>query len=266
MKASLINIEGKKVKEIDLPKIFSNSVREDIIKKVFESEKRIQPYAPDLLAGRKHSASGRIRHIRHKWRSAYGRGISRVPRKTMWRRGTQFYWIGAESSGTRSGRRSHPPRVEHFSKEMRINKKEYNIAISSVISSTLKKEYINKRYQTLNQKKIELDLPLIIESNSMKVKTKEFLIGIQKILGELFEISQKKKAIRAGKGKQRNRRYKETAGLLLIIGNEEIVKHNKIEIKRVKDLEIKDFWPLGRIIVYTEKSIEDLKKMEKEND
>ena len=111
MKATLYSAEGKKIKEMELPKVFSEKIREDILKKAFEAEKVWQPYAPNIQAGRRHSASGIARHLRHVWKSGYGHGKSRAPRKIMWRRGSQFYWIGAEVSSARGGRRAHPPKV-----------------------------------------------------------------------------------------------------------------------------------------------------------
>ena len=63
-------------KEIELPKLFSSKIREDICQKVYEIEKRWQPYAPYFLAGKLYSASGKIRHQRHRWKTSYGRGIS----------------------------------------------------------------------------------------------------------------------------------------------------------------------------------------------
>ena len=91
MKTIVFDIQGKKAKEIGLPKFFSEKVREDIISKVLESRKVKQPYSPSPVAGKQYSSRGKIKHRRHVWGTHYGRGISRVPRKTMWRRGTQFF-------------------------------------------------------------------------------------------------------------------------------------------------------------------------------
>src|SRR3989337_3536876 len=111
MKADILDISGKKTKTIELPSAFSKSVREDLIQRVVEMKKHKQPYAPYFMAGKQHSASGRIVHRRHVWRSGYGRGASRVTRKNMSRRGSQFNWIAAEISSAVGGRRAHPPRV-----------------------------------------------------------------------------------------------------------------------------------------------------------
>jgi large subunit ribosomal protein L4e len=257
MKTELLSIEGKKVKEIELPSLFSTGFREDIIKKVFEAEKTIQPYAPDIMAGKKQSASGRIRHIRHKWRTAYGKGISRIPRKTMWRRGTQFYWIGAEISSARGGRRAHPPKILSMMKDSKINKKEYIMALKSAIASTAESKFIGMKYERLSDVKIN-KLPIVVESKIIELKTSKLIESINKILGELFIVAKSEKKIRAGKGKSRNRKYKKSAGMLLILGNKEDIKTKAIESKRINELEIKDLYPAGRVIVYTENAIKDL--------
>ena len=256
MKTEILSIEGKKIKEIELPSLFDVRVREDIIKKIFEAEKKIQPYGPDPKAGRQASASGTIRHARHKWRGAYGKGISRIPRKTMWRRGTQFYWVGAEISGTRGGRRAHPPKMIHFLAEKKINKKEKTLALKSAISSTSHSEFLSQRYSKINETKIKL--PIVVESKIAGLKTKELIVAFKKILGEVFVVAKKSESIRCGKGKARNRKNKKTQGALIITSNDEEIKARVFDSKKVKDLKMKDLFPVGRVVIYTENSMKDL--------
>src|SRR3989344_4919800 len=112
MKAQVYSPSGEKKSTIELPSCFDTLLREDLAGKVFEAEKyeRMQPYAGYKEAGKRHSASGTISHMRHTWKGHYGKGIARLPRKTMHRRGTQFFWVGAEVSQTRGGRSAHPPK------------------------------------------------------------------------------------------------------------------------------------------------------------
>ena len=83
MKAQILDTNGKKSKEIAMPKILSGKIREDVVAKVIEAKKRKQPYSPSPVAGNQYSASGKIKHHRHVWKSQYGRGMSRIPRKTL---------------------------------------------------------------------------------------------------------------------------------------------------------------------------------------
>jgi len=110
MKTNLLDINGKKLEEIEMPKCFSVKVREDLIAKVIETQKTKQPYAPSLVAGKQHAAKGKIVHRRHVWRSGYGRGSSRVPRKIFSQKGSQFNWEAAEVPQAKGGMRAHPPK------------------------------------------------------------------------------------------------------------------------------------------------------------
>lgn len=255
MKTILYDIQGNKKKEIDLPHIFNSKIREDMVHKLFEAEKfrAISPYSPNPEAGKRHSASGTISHRRHNWKGHYGMGISRVPRKTMWRRGTQFFWIGAEISSARGGRRAHPPRV--YKRLRKINKKEVEQAMHSAIAATSNPAYLQKRYESIS--KIE-SIPIIIESSD-KMKTKDIFNVLKIILKENIKIAIKNKTIRAGKGKFRGRKYYSNAGLLLIKSKNEEIKIKGIDIKTPQELVISDLYPLGRLTVFTEKSLEELK-------
>ena len=263
MKANVLNIEGKKLREINLPKCFSADIREDIVAKVLEAKKRQQPYAPSLVAGKQHSASGIIKHRRHVWKTHYGHGISRIPRKIMSARGNRFNWVGAEISSAVGGRRAHPPKVFSMMNMKSINKKEMKIALYSALSATADKKFIAKKYSTLE--KLNKDVPLIV-SNLNNIKVKELLIKIKKLLGnELYNLAIKKKSVRSGKGKLRGRKYKSNAGLLIVIGKDEKLKTNAFEIVNVKSLGVTDLarGGLGRLTLYTEQAIKDLEELKK---
>lgn len=135
MKADVLNIKGEKIREIELPECFSFPLREDILYRLYESSKKKQPYAPFIRAGLQASAAGKIKHARRKWKTVYGYGMSRVPRKIFSRSGNRFSWRGATVASTRGGRAAHPPKVESMIKEKRINKKERLVALFSAISS-----------------------------------------------------------------------------------------------------------------------------------
>ena len=252
MKALLYDKTGKEKSKIELPKVFETKIRPDIVLKYFEAEKFIlmQPTAPDPRAGRKHSASGTISHKRHDWKGHYGRGISRIPRKTMWRRGTQFYWIGAEISGTRGGRRAHPPKL--IKKLRKINKKEMQLAIDSALASTASPRYILERYGTIE--KIN-EAPFVIES--LPQKTKELIKVLETIFPKGFPILKNKK-VRAGKGKLRGRKYKSNAGILILTSKEEKAITKGIDTKPIGEISIAELYPLGRLTLFTKKAIEEL--------
>ena len=255
MKAKLFDVNGKEKKDIELPALFETPIRLDLCKKFLESEKFIlrQPYSNDEKAGKRHSASGQMSMKRHDWKAHYGKGISRVPRKTMWRRGVQFFWIGAEISGTRGGRRSHPPQGKY--RYRKINKKEIRTAFNSAFAATMDKDLILKRYRSLNSP------PKFIILETLPKKTKELIKLLKSLFGDAFSIVMKKKEIRSGKGKKRGRKYKSNAGLLILTGENEEFKFTGLDVKKINEVTMSDLYPLGRITVYTEKALEDLKNV-----
>lgn len=258
MKTSIVNLDGKKLREIELPKSFSANIREDIVAKVLEAKKRQQPYAPSLVGGKQHSASGIIKHRRHVWKTHYGHGISRIPRKIISARGNRFNWIGAEIPSAVGGRRAHPPKVLSRMGIKKINKKEMRIAFNSALSATANKKLISKKYSSLE--KLDISIPLIVDSKLTSLKTKELISKMKKILGNLYTIAVKKKSQRSGKGTRRGRKYKKTAGLLIVVGKNEKLKTNVFDVINVKKLGITDLAKggLGRLTLYTESAIKDL--------
>lgn len=265
MKTKILDINGKEKEKIDLPKCFSEETREDIISKVIEAQKSGQPYAPSPVAGKQHAAKGKVVHRRHVWRSGYGRGMSRVPRKITTRRGSQFIWEAAEVPQAKGGMRAHPPKVVSRINTLKINKKELKKAFESALSATSDGKIVAKRYKRLNEKKIE-NLPLIVDSKIISLKAKELISSLKKILGDLFEVALKERKIRKGKGKTRGRKYKKSAGLLLVTGKKEKIKTNMIDVKNSENLSVTDLAKggVGRLTIYTEQAIKEISERCKE--
>jgi len=259
MKSNILDIHGKSKGQIELPECFSSEIREDIVAKVLEAKKRKQPYAPSPVAGKQHSASGIIKHHRHVWKTHYGQGISRIPRKITSRKGDRFNWIGAEISSAVGGRRAHPPKILSMLNFRKINKKEMKIAMLSAISATADEKYLFKKYSRIQ--KSEKKEPFVVSSEITKLKIKELINSLKDILGkELSEVAIRKKSLRAGKGKLRGRKYKQNAGMLLVIGNDEKLRTNLFDVKKAQELNVRDLAEggLGRLTLYTEKAIKNL--------
>ena len=268
MKAQVLDINGNKLKEITTS-LFEEPIREDLIFKVVESEKIKHPNSPKYRAGMDRSASGNISRRRHDWKSDRGRGLSRIPRKIAWRRGTQFSWEGAIIPSTKGGRRAHPPKGTLNLKK--INKKEAKKALLSVLTYVNSIEELKNKYSSLKNKKIQTKLPLIVEEKIFSLKTKETLESLKKILGDLYGVAIQKKSIRAGIGKLRGRKNKKNAGLLFIIGNKEDIKLKGIEILKVNELTVSDLASNGaRSTLFSENAIKELenifKDKQKKND
>lgn len=256
MKATILGIDGKKSKEVELPAVFETPLREDIISKVFNVLRDFQPYGSYILAGKDISASSKQKHTRHKWKTLYGYGISRVPRKSLGRRGDRFSWIAAFIPGVRKGRQAHPPKP--VKNKGIINKKEQKLALNSAIASTASSKVLLDKYSL----KLE-SLPIIFVSEILSKKPKE-VENVLKGLLKIDEISEKK--VRAGKGKRRNRKYKVSKKILLVVSKDEIkhalkLKNIGIDVVYTQQLSILNLatgGKPGRIAVYTEKAIHEL--------
>jgi large subunit ribosomal protein L4e len=256
MKTKLFNKAGKSTKEIELPKSFSSKIRTDILAKVYEAQKAIamQPYGAMKGAGAGYSASGILKHKRHDWKSAYNKGISRIPRKIMSRSGSSFNWIGATVSNTRGGRRPHAPRAEK-NPFLKINKNELRMAINSALTGTVDKDSLSRKYKTGSES------GFIFENGFLELKTKEFFTVLKTLFGENASRILKVKKIRPGIGKLRGRKYKRSAGLLFIIASDEDMNRKGIDVVKVSELKISDLAPNGepgRITCYSEKAIKEI--------
>ena len=263
-KAQILDINGKKKSEITTS-LFEEPIREDIIFKVVEAERTWHPNAPKFEAGMARSASGTLSKRRKVWKSDRGKGLSRLPRKIMWRRGTQFSWVGAIIPSAKGGRRAHPPKGKINDKK--INKKELIKALFSALTYTSSKKEIQKKYSSLSGKEIKIDLPIIIEEKFLTINTKETLNSLEKILGDLYGVAIQKKTIRAGIGKLRGRKNKKNAGLLLVIGKKEKKKIKGIEVVNADTLVVSDLATNGaRLVMFTEKAIKELEAIGEKTD
>lgn len=262
MKTKVFDSNGKVGKEISLPKCFGSKIREDIVHKVLEAKRKTQPYSPSPVAGMQQSDRGKIRHRRHVWQTHYGRGMSRVPRKVMSRRGTQFNWEASGVPQAKGGPRTHPPKVIAMVNSKKINKKELITALNSAISATANSKFLVKKYSKLEEKDVK-NLPLVVESKFIEKGTKNMLNKIKEMLGEsLFGVAIQKKTQRAGKGKIRGRKYKSNAGMIFVLGEKEKLKTTMFDVTNVENLGVEDLarGGLGRLTVYSESAIKELEK------
>ncbi len=259
---NLLDLSGKRIKEIKLPSQFNEEVHPNLIWRAvltIQSNKR-QPYGADPRAGK--NASAKLSRRRRDFKTAYGKGISRAPRKTLWRRGSQFGWVGANAPGTVGGRRSHPPKAEKIW-DKKLNKKENRKAIRSALSATMQKDYILKRNH-----KIPNLYPLAVETKFESLnKTKEVNDVLVKI-GLQDELNRLIRHVRAGKGKYRGRKYRTKVGPLIVVSDKcDLIKSAKnllgIDVVQVKNLNAELLAPgtvPGRLTIFTEAAIEKLQK------
>jgi ribosomal protein L4 len=255
VKATLFDVKGKEKGKVELPKIVSGEIRKDILARVFETQKREQPYGAMVFAGRNYSAAGILRRKRHAWKVTYGKGISRAPRKIMSRHGQSFQWVGASANYSRGGGVAHPHRAEE-NQFKKVNKKELLIALGSAIAGTFDGKSIEKKYG------IKVSTSAIVADDKiLTLKTKDFIEFLRTIFGEAFGRLLQQKKVRAGGSKSRGRKYKSNAGLLVVIASDEKMNRSGIDVVKAKDLKIANLAPNGepgRFAVYTEKALKEI--------
>jgi large subunit ribosomal protein L4e len=202
MKANIIDLSGNQVGQIDLPVVFEEEYRPDLIKRAVLSAQanRLQPYGPHFYAGMNTSARS--------W--GPGHGVSRVPRIINARR-------AAGVPMAKGGRRSHAPQP-NADKTEKINIKERKKAIRSAIAATTVPELVSARGHVFQR-----ELPVVVqndfESLSKTSDVKKFLVAAG--LWDDVERAKNGKTIRAGKGKVRGRKYKNRKSLLIVVGKDQ---------------------------------------------
>lgn len=244
-KINIYSVDGTVKNTIELPKVFETTYRPDIIQKSFNAAhaNQRQPYGASPLAGTRHATAS----------VGKGRGMSRVPRLTQGRQ-------AALAPCVVGGRRAHPPKVEKNWHE-KLNKKEKQLARNSALASTAKMEIVKERGHVLNK---EVTLPIIVDDEFEELtKTKDVIKALEKI-GIYDDVlrSANGKHIRAGKGKNRGRKYRIPKSLLIVTTKEPIKKgsHNLsgVDITIPSQLNIEHLAPggiAGRLTVLTKSAL-----------
>ena len=215
MELKILNKDAKEAGKIKLPVQFNEAVRSDLVKRavlVIQANNR-QRYGASAEAGKR--ASAYVSKRRRAYKTTYGIGQSRTPRKVLSRSGTRFNWVGAFAPQTVGGRRAHPPKASK-SWSQKINFLENQKAIRSALSATLIPDLVKKRGHV-----VPSNYPFVVSdefgSFSKTAELKKVLssLGFDK---ELERASIKK--VRAGKGKIRGRKHRSKKGVLFVVAND----------------------------------------------
>ncbi len=262
MELKIVNTQNKEVGKQKMPEQFEEEIRPDLIKRAVEAVQanKRQQYGADPRAGKKQAA--RLSRRRRDYKGAYGKGLSRMPRKTMTRRGMQMIWVGAFAPGTVGGRRAFPPTSETIFAQ-KINDKERKKAIRSALAAAVDKKLVAERGH-----KTPEAYPFILATDFEKInKTKDILKSLKE-LGLETELDRGERKVRAGQGKLRGRRYKQAKGPLLVVsGPCAIMKSAKnipgidiIEINRINAELLAPGTHPGRLTLFTQAAVQKLDK------
>lgn len=246
VKVDVLNLEGSKVKSVDLPEQFNEDYEPDLVNRaalVVVSHNR-QPYGTNPQAGQTYSA--KLSRRRRNYKTSYGKGISRVSRKVMWRRGTQFHWVGAAVPGTVGGRKANPPKATKIW-SLNINTNERKKAIRSALAGVLKSKLV------IVEDKFEI-LKLAKEA--------------KKVLSSLGFSVESIKRTKPGRARSRGRgvRYKKHA-LVVVSKNCNVVKalanlagYDSVDVKSLNANILSLGYAMPRECIFTEGALNILSK------
>ncbi|MBI3052249.1 50S ribosomal protein L4 [Candidatus Woesearchaeota archaeon] len=212
MKLPIIGADNSKSGFADLPAQFSEVVDSGLIRRAVLAiqANRRQPYGASPGAGKRQSA--KLSRRRRNYKGSYGMGISRVPRKTMSRRGRRFVWQGAFAPGTVGGRRAHPPKAEKVW-AVKINRKENRKAIRSALAATLSRDLVTARGHMPPD-----TYPFVLAGQFEDISRTKDVHKALLALGFSGELERAhERSIRAGKGRMRGRKYVRKTGPLLVV-------------------------------------------------
>ena len=259
MELKVYDISGKEKGSVKLPE-FKSQYRPDLIKRAVLALQALfrQPYGAYPRAGMRQSAE--LSRKRRDYRGSYGKGISRVPRKIMNRRGSQMMMVGAVAPGTVGGRRAHAPKAEKVW-EKKVNVKENRAAILSAISASLNREMVEGRGH-----QIPNNYPFAVADEFENLQKTKDAVSALNALGFQKEIERASvRKIRAGHGKARGRPYKTKKSLLVVVSKNCKLKDalenvTGVDVARLDELNAQLLAPgthAGRAVLFTESAVKE---------
>ncbi len=269
-KADVLSLDGKKLREIDLPLVFNTEVDMGLIKRAVISVQtgRIQPKGPSTRAGRDMTAQ----YIGSRQKPAMYRTIN-VEHARLPRLRNRRYLLQGLVAGVPHA--VGGPRVHRLNKDRviweRINNKERKKAIAAAIAATANTDLVKARGHRFEAKA----LPLVVEQKFEELaKTKDVakVLEALKVYGDVEKAKAKKK-VRAGRGKMRGRKYKRAKSLLIVVGKPaKLYKAARnlegVDVVEVRNLNAELLAPgtlPGRLTLWTETALQALAALAKVN-
>ena len=258
MKAPMYSLDGSKMGDVELPRVFETDTRSDVIHKVYVNldSHRFQPQGRHPTAGMDVVARSND--------PPTGRGVSRIAKMLGGGGGRQGQAGGVAS--VRGGRQAHPPRSNKVIWK-RINKKEKLLALCSAIAYTTRTDAIRQRgHKTGSQE----TFPIILNNDIEHVDTTKRLVDIIEKLG-LFEDVERlqPRRGRTGKSALRGRGKKVGKSILFVVSGNTPLKNASgslpgIDVVQAKNLSVLDLAPgsnPARLTIYSKGALEELAKL-----
>ncbi|HSB47334.1 MAG TPA: 50S ribosomal protein L4 [Candidatus Bilamarchaeum sp.] len=245
MKATVYSIEGKALRQIDLPSVFESPQREDLVKRAVLSEESMtyQPKGNFRLAGLLTSA--RYRGRKEDYGSGKNKGIPHLPHEVL--PGGQLGKVKRVPHAVK-GRRAHPPKPQKKLVEL-INKKEHLRALASALSYSANRDAVVKR----SNSDIGVALPIVLENSFENIKkTRDVLKVLEALKLEKMLMRSKKSG---------------TKSALIVVASGDVTKAAAnlpgVDVVKASDLKVRDLAPgthPGRLTLFSENSLPELAK------
>uniref|UniRef100_A0A7E4VUL7 Ribos_L4_asso_C domain-containing protein n=1 Tax=Panagrellus redivivus TaxID=6233 RepID=A0A7E4VUL7_PANRE len=240
--------------QVKLPAVFTAPIRPDLVSFIHDQlrKNKRQPYAVSTKAGHQTSAES--------WGT--GRAVARIPRVRGG--GTHRSGQGAFGNMCRGGRMFAPTKT-YRRWHRRVNVAQRRYAAASAIAASGVPALVQARGHVIDKLN---EIPLVINDKVEGFKkTKEAVALLKQTnLWADVEKAANSKRYRAGKGKGRNRRYKQKKGPLVIYNNDgglvqafrNIPGVSTLSVDRLNLLKLAPGGHLGRLILWTEGAFKKL--------
>ncbi len=252
MKATVYSVEGKALKELDLPKIFNAFPREDLVKRAVLSEesRTYQPKGSYVWAGLETSA--RYRGRKDDFGTVKNRGIPHKPHEVQ-----PGGLLGSVKRVPDSvgGRRAHPPKVQKKIVE-KMNSKEYSKAFASALASVASRDCVTKRCGF----EAGPSVPIIMEDSFDSMKKTSDVCKVFQALNLMRLI-------------EKSKRTGSKAPLVVASKDSSLLKAASnlagVDAVSAENLQVRHLAPgthFGRLTLFTIKALEELKERFKEEE
>jgi large subunit ribosomal protein L4e len=254
MRVAVLSLEGKPLRETEIPPVFATPIRPDVIHRAFIAlaSHAYQPQGRDPFAGERTSALS--------W--GVGRGAARMARV----KGERHPRAG-QAAGVASvvhGRIAHPPRAEKRIHKL-LNRKERWLATASAIAATADPMWVARRGHLIAKVP---RLPLVVSDELQAVARGRDLRPVLQQLGLTEDLARAKEGRhrRSGKPRMRGRVTRVPRGPLFVVGEDAglgraVGAFPGTEQIRARDVSVLQLAPggvPGRLTVWTESALQQL--------
>ena len=245
--------KDKVVATTPLPEVFLAPIRNDIVQFVHTNmaKNSRQPYGVSRLTGHQHSAES--------WGT--GRAVARIPRISGG--GTNNAGSGAFGNMCRGGRMFAPTKVfRKWHRKINLHQKRFAVC-SAVAASSLPSLLMARGHKIENVPEV----PLVVDGNIQTYSKTKDAVKFLECVAAMDDINRvnDSRAIRAGRGKMRNRRYVNRRGPMLVLpDNKGVAAFRNIfglDIANVNALNLLHLAPgghIGRFLVWTKGAFDKL--------